>query len=174
MEVFVNEVDNQVRAAHKILGYDPIQKSFSAPKYVIRAKDPRLHRITIAEHEFLLPEGPPIPKGASLAGFSSSHQAAKVEGGRVESEEQVTKLDQSEDEFGVFDLANLFEDPFGELGDLSLTEVDLLGAFSQAEMGFKRKPPISLLDLIEGQSGKDALGKSQSKLPPPLPKPQSA
>ena len=23
-EVFVNEVDNQVRAAHKILGYDPI------------------------------------------------------------------------------------------------------------------------------------------------------
>ena len=48
-EVFVNKVDNQVRAAHKILGYDPIQKSFTAPKYVIRAKDPWLHRITIAE-----------------------------------------------------------------------------------------------------------------------------
>ena len=56
-EVFVNEVDNQVRAAHKILGYDPIQKSFSALKYVIRAKDPRLHRITVAEHGFLLPDG---------------------------------------------------------------------------------------------------------------------
>ena len=53
----MNEVDNQVRAAHKILGYDPIQKSFSTPKYVIRAKDPRLHRITVREHEFLLPEG---------------------------------------------------------------------------------------------------------------------
>ena len=48
-ETFVNKVDNQVRAAHKILGYDPIQKSFTAPKYVIRAKDPWLHRITIAE-----------------------------------------------------------------------------------------------------------------------------
>ena len=39
-------------------------------------------------------------------------------------------------------------------------------------MGFKRKPPTNLLDLIEGQLGKDALGKSQSKLPPSPPKPQ--
>ena len=97
---------------------------------MIRAKDPRLHRITIAEHGFLLPKGPPIPKGALLAGFSSSHQAAEAEGGRVESEEQVTKLDQSEDKFGVFDQTNLFEDPSGELGDLSLTEADFLGASS--------------------------------------------
>ena len=55
-EVFVNEGNNQVRAAHKILGYNPIQKLFSASKYMIRAKDPRLHRITIVEHGFLLPE----------------------------------------------------------------------------------------------------------------------
>ena len=127
---------------------------------MIRAKDPRLHRIIVAEHGFSIPEGLPAPKGTSLAGSSSSHQTAAAEGGRVESEEQVTKLDQSEDEFGVFDQANLFEDPSGELGDLSLTEADLLGASSQAEMGFKRKPPISLLDLIEGQSGKDAPRKS--------------
>ena len=66
----MNEVDNQVKVAHKILGYDPIQKSFSAPKYVIRAKDPRLHRITIAEHGFLLPEGSLVPKSATLAGSS--------------------------------------------------------------------------------------------------------
>ena len=39
-EVFVNEVDNQVRAAHKILGYDPIQKLFPTPKHVIRANNP--------------------------------------------------------------------------------------------------------------------------------------
>ena len=56
-EVFVKEGDFQVRAAHKILGYDPIQKSFSALKYVIEAKDPRLHRITVEEHGFLLLEG---------------------------------------------------------------------------------------------------------------------
>ena len=40
--IFINKADNQVRAAHKILGYDPIQKSFLAPKHVIRANDPRL------------------------------------------------------------------------------------------------------------------------------------
>ena len=106
-----------------------------------------------------------------MAGFSSSHQAVEAKGGRVESEEHVTKLGQFEDEFGVFDQANLSEDPSGDLGDPSLIEADLLGASSQAEMGFKRKPPTSLLDLIEGQPVKDALGKSQSKLPPPSPKP---
>ena len=156
----MNEVDNQVRAAHKILGSYPIQKSFSTLKYVIRAKDPRLYKITIVEQRFLLPEGPPIPEGSPLAGSSSSHQAVEAEGGKVESEEQVTELGQSEDEFGVFDQVNLFEDPSGELGDLSLTEADLLEASSQAEMGFKRKPPTSLLNLIEGQLGKDASGKS--------------
>ena len=54
-EVFVNESDHQVCAAHKILGYDPIQRSFTAPKSVIRAKDPRLQRITVTEHSFFLP-----------------------------------------------------------------------------------------------------------------------
>ena len=122
----MNEAGNQVRAAHKILEYNPIQKSFSAPKYVIRAKDPRLHRITVAEHGFLLPEGSLVLEGVPLAGPSSSHQATEVERGRVESEEVVADLGPSEDEFGVFDQVNLSEDHSGDLGDPSLTEVDLL------------------------------------------------
>ena len=127
---------------------------------MIRAKDPWLHRITVAEHRFLLPEGSPVLKGASLAGSFSSHQAIEAEGGRVESEEQVTELGQSEDEFGVFDQVNLSEDTSGDLGDPSLTKADLLsiGTFSQAEMGFKRKPPTNLLDLIEGHRGRMRLG----------------
>ena len=40
--VFVNDEDDQVRAAHKILEYDPIQKSFADPKHMIRANDLRL------------------------------------------------------------------------------------------------------------------------------------
>ena len=48
--VFVNDEDGQVRSAHKILGYDPIQKSFADPKHVIRANDPRLPKITVVEH----------------------------------------------------------------------------------------------------------------------------
>ena len=63
----MNEGDLQVRATHKILGYDPIQKSFAAPKYVIKAKDPRLQKITVAEHGFFFPEG------------SSAQQATETE-----------------------------------------------------------------------------------------------
>ena len=88
----MNEVDNQVRAAHKILGYDLIQKSFLALKYVIRAKDPQLHRITIAKHGFSLPKGSPTQGGATLAGSPSSHQAAEAEGVRAGSEGQVAEL----------------------------------------------------------------------------------
>ena len=74
-EVFVNESNHQVRAAHKILGYDPIQRSFAVPKYVIKAKDPRLQKITVVEHGFFLPEG------------SFTQQAVEIEEGRDEGEE---------------------------------------------------------------------------------------
>ena len=168
----MNEGDNQVKVAHKILRYDPIQKSFSAPRYMIRAKDPQLHRITVAEHGFLLSKGSSAKGGATLVGSSSSRQAVEAEEARAEGERQVVELDPPKDEFGIFDQVDLPEDPSGELGDPSLTEADLQGTSSQAEMGFKRKPSTSLLDLIEGQSRKDAPGKSQPKLPPPPSKPQ--
>ena len=61
------------------------------------------------------------------------------------------------------------EDPFGDTGDRNLPEADLQGTSSQTNMGFKRKPSASLHDLLEGQLGKDAPGKSQPKLPPPPP-----
>ena len=51
-EIFVH-TDGQLRAAHIILGYDPISSSFQAPKYVIKAKDLRLHQINIAVSIFL-------------------------------------------------------------------------------------------------------------------------
>ena len=134
----MNNSDFQVRAVHKILRYDPIQKSFLAPKYVIKAKNPQLQKITIAEHNFFLPEG------------SSAQQAAETEEGKVEGEEQVIELDQSEDEFGAFDQFDPSEGPSGDLGNPSLTEADLQGTSSQADMGFKRKPSASLHDLLEG------------------------
>ena len=140
--------------------------------YMIKAKDPRLHRITVAEYGFLLPEGSSTQRGATLAGSSSSQQAVETEEVRAKGEEQVIELGQFEDEFGVFDHFDPSEDPSSDLGDPSLSETNLQGTSSQAEMGFKRKPPTSLLDLIEGQKGKDALGKSQPKPPPPPPKSQ--
>ena len=137
-EVFVNESDHQVRAAHKILGYDPIQRSFAAPKSVIKAKDPWLQKITVAEHGFFFP------------GESSAQQAAKTEEGRDEGQEQVIELDQSEDKFGAFEQLDPPEDPFGDIGDPNLSEVDFQGTSSQTDMGFKMKPSASLRDLLEG------------------------
>ena len=70
---------------------------------MIKAKDPRLQRITVAEHGFLLPEGSSVQEGITLAGSSSFQQAAETEEGGAEGKEQVIELGQFEDEFGVFD-----------------------------------------------------------------------
>ena len=114
--VFVNEADGQVRAAHKILGYTPLQKSFANPKHVINANRPRLPKITVVEQGFLVSEGSPIPKGIPLVGSWSSHHSAEDEG----------NLGSSEEGFGAFDQADPSEDPSGDLGDPDLSEAELL------------------------------------------------
>ena len=131
---------------------------------MIRANDPRLQKITVIEHEFLISEGSLVLEGIPLAGSSSSHQAAEDE----------SDLGLSEEGFGVFDQADPPENPSGDLGDPNLSEAELLsvGTSSRAEMGVKRKPPTSLLDLIEGPSGKGTQRRSQSSVPTPPPQPQ--
>ena len=64
-KVFVNE-DGQLRAAHLILGYKLILSNFQAPKCIIKARDPRLQRISVAIPGFLLPEGIPVPEGTLI------------------------------------------------------------------------------------------------------------
>ena len=61
-EVYINEADDQLRATHLILEYTPISREFQALRYVIRAKDPRPHRISVAYEGFVVPEGIPLPK----------------------------------------------------------------------------------------------------------------
>ena len=77
-----------------------------------------------------------------MASSSPSHQVAEDEG----------DLGLSEEGFSVFDQADPFEDPSGDLGDLDLSEAKLLsvGTSSRVEMSVKRKPPTSLFDLLEG------------------------
>ena len=67
-EIYVNKADDQLWAAHLILGYTPISFAFQAPKYVIRARDPRLHRISVAYPGFIVPEGIPLPQYTSRTG----------------------------------------------------------------------------------------------------------
>ena len=98
----MNEDDNQLRAARLILGYTPISRAFQVSKCVIKARDPRLHRISVVVEGFLLPKGTLLPEGVPLVGSSSSHPVVKEEEEKTKREEEVIELDSSEDEFEVF------------------------------------------------------------------------
>jgi len=102
----VNEDDNQLRVAHLILGYTPISRAFQVPKCVIKARDPRLHRINVAVKGFLLPEGASISEGIPLVGSSSSSRPVVTEEEeKTEKEEEVVEIGSFEDEFEVFNQA---------------------------------------------------------------------
>ena len=128
--VFVNDSDGQVRAAHKILGYPPVQKSFADARHVISAHRPWLPKITIVETGFLISREPAVPENVPQVGPSSSHQVAEDE----------SEPDRPEEGFEVFDRVYQSEDPPGDIGDPALSEAELssIGTSSQAEMGVKR------------------------------------
>ena len=173
-EIYVNESDGQLRAAHLILGYNPLSFAFQAPKCVIRARDPRLHRISVAYEGFIVPEGIPLPQytlrteplfvASVSAGTSSSlpllkEKEIKGRKKKEKSEEMVVAVSESSDDFGIFDqLTSPEEDP--------------------DEMGIQRKPQKSLLELMEGQSGKSTSTKTipsqasslPARSPPPAPR----
>ena len=64
--VFVNDGDGQIRAAHKILGYPPVQKSFADARHVISASRPWLSKITVVETRFLISQEPSVPENIPL------------------------------------------------------------------------------------------------------------
>ena len=116
--MFVNEDDNQLRAAHLIQGYTPISRAFQVPKCVIKARDPCLQKINVAVEGFLLLKGASLPEGIPLVGSFSSHPVVEV-----------------------FNRAQSFEDPFGDLGNPNCTDADF--PFSETpfkeDMGIQRK-----------------------------------
>ena len=163
-EVYVNDVDGQLRAAHLILGYKPISCTFQALRCVIRAKDPRLHRISVAYKGFVVLEGVHLPRNTPLteslpvatlsAGVPSPSPILQVEEEEEEEQEGEGFVDliKSIDEFEVFNQP------------LPLKNVP-------KEMSIQRKPQRSLQELLESQPGRGEAGKSsQPKLPPPPPR----
>lgn len=162
--MYVNETNDQLRAAHLILGYKPISRAFQAPRCVIRAKDPQLHRISVAYEGFVVPEGVPLPRNTPLtqplpvatlsAGVPSLSPILQVE----EEEEDEQK------EEGFVDLTestNEFEDFNQPSPPMNMPE----------EMGIQRKPQRSLQELLESQPRRGEVGKSsQPKLLPPPPR----
>ena len=108
-EVFIH-FDGQLRGAHLILDYTPISKSFQALKCVIKAKDPRLHRISVVAPGFLIIG--PVPEGtlATILILEGTLATTPIPEGipRVATEEEeeedrgVVELTNSEDELVVF------------------------------------------------------------------------
>ena len=129
-EIYVNEIDGQLRAAYLILEYTP-------------------SRLLSKRQRFVVPEGVPLPKDTShtkplfvaaiLTGASSSQPALKEEEveekeekeeEKEESPEEVVELSDSSDDFGIFNQTIHSEEALDE-------------------MGVQRKPQKSLMELIE-------------------------
>ena len=164
VEIYVNESDGQLRAAHLILDYNPISRAFQAPSCVIRAKDPWLRRISVAYEGFVVPQGislpryspfaKPLPVASLTAAVTSSPSVFQVE-----EEEEVERKEE-----GFVDLTSLKDN------------YEVFNQFSPSpnipkDMGIQRKPQRSLQELLESQPRRGEAGKpAQPKLPPPLPK----
>ena len=127
----MNEAGGQLRAAHLILGYTPLLLAFQGPKYIIKARDPWLHRTSVAYQGLVVSEGVPIPGGTTHAqplfmatlsvGASSSQLVLEEEEERKEEEEEesseeVVDLLDSSVEFEVFNQTPPPEDVFDEMG----------------------------------------------------------
>ena len=136
-EIYINPSDGQLRAAHLILGYNPISRAFQAPSCVIKAKDPRLRRISVAYEGFVVPQGIPLPEYsqhakelpvASLAEVTpSSHHTS-----------QVKEEEEAEREEGSF------VDPSSATDDYEVFDLLAPSPNTPEEMGIQRKPQRSL------------------------------
>ena len=129
VEVYVNELDGQLRAAHLILEYNPISCAFQAPTCVIRARDPRLRRISVAYEEFVVPQGIPLPRYSPLteplpvatlaAGATSSSPPvfqAEEEEEAKQKEEVFVDLSVSTDDYKVFNQPSPSQNVLEDIG----------------------------------------------------------
>ena len=147
----MNEADGQLRAAHLILGYTPLSLAFQALKYVIKARDPRLHHISVAYQGFIVPKGVLIPGGTprtqplfvATPSIGASSPQLILEEGEERKEEEEEEEKGSE---GIVDLINSL-DKFEVLNQPPFPE-----SISE-EMNIQRKPQKSLMEMIEDQPG---------------------
>ena len=105
---------------------------------MIKAKDPRLYRISVAYEGFVVPEGIIIPESTP---FTQPFLVATLSA-RISSPPPVIQEEEEGEEEGVVDLTD------------SLDEFEVFNQPSSPkslleEMGIQRKPHKSLMELIE-------------------------
>ena len=153
-----------MRAAHLILGYNPISRAFQAPSCVIKAKDPRLQRISVAYEGFVVPQGIPLPEYPQRAEELPVASLAEVASSSPHTS-QVKEEEGAEREEGSF------VDPSSATDDYEIFDLLTPSPNTPEDMGIQRKPQRSLQELLESQPGRGEAGRStQPKLPPPPPK----
>ena len=135
VEAFVH-TNGQLRATYLILDCIPISKTFQAPNWVIKARDPPLQRISVAAPRFLIigpiPEGTlatgPIPKGIPKVALPPQHTAEEGTSSHLaitkeeEEREKVVEVPDSEDEFDIFNQILSRKASLGDLGSPSLVQ----------------------------------------------------
>lgn len=123
VEVFFHK-DEQLRAAHLVLGYNPLSSSFQGPKCMIKAKDKRLDLINVAVSSFLHPS--PVPKGVQqieLPFRFTAEKEATPSQPTIKEEEEVVEISNSEDNFEVFNQPQSLEAPVGDLNHFPPAQV---------------------------------------------------
>ena len=167
-EVFVHS-DSQLRVAYIIFSYTPKAKTFQVPKCIIKARDPRLHRISVATLGFLI-SGPIlegiltttlIPEEVPKVKASTSHPINKEKEEEKEKEEgEIFEVSDSENKFKVFNR------PLSPVKEIHAQEASPI----LDNMGIQRKSRTCLLDIMESALGSKVPEKNaQAKLPPPPP-----
>ena len=131
---------------------------------MIKAKDPRLRRISVAYEGFIVPQGIPLPEYSQLTEALPVASLAEV----IPSSPPVFQVKEEEEvereEEGSMDLASATDDY--EVFNLLTPSPN-----TPEDMGIQRKPQRSLQELLESQPGKGEAGRpTQPKLPPPPPK----
>ena len=119
-QIFVND-DGQLRAAHLILDYEPLLRSFLDVGNAIKANDYRLARINVSRPYFLaphnLPPGDhPIPQGIPLA----AQPIQQVPLGQIVAQEGIASSSSLEEEIDKFQ----FEEETQEVEAIVISEAE--------------------------------------------------
>ena len=150
-------------------------------KCIIKAKDPRLHWISVAAPGFLITDPipkdmlntDPIPEGipkVALPPQYTTGEAIFPHPAIIEEEEkeEVVEVSDFEDEFEVFNQPLSPEASTGDLGHPSPVQSSYNQEVASIldDMGIQCKQRSTLQKLLESQPRRDALGKAaQTKLP---------
>ena len=101
----------------------PLSSSFQASKCVIKAKDPRLHWISVIVPGFLTTD--PIPKGLSKVPLPPQYTTKEATSSHLvikEKAKEIVDVSDSEDVYEVFNEPQSLEVPTSDLGHLFPTQ----------------------------------------------------